>query len=249
MIKSSKNVIWHYCLAICLVLTLFCQIGFSQDSRDTVEPTQEISLWSTVTSGGVIGYFILLMSLVATAFVIEHFMSIRRSQLIPDDLEERLEPILESRKIAEAKTICDEHGSYLAIVISSGLSHFGSMLGFYDMQTAMQEASERELSRLYRKLEYLSFIAATAPMLGLLGTVTGMIASFNQIAISDGAAKPSQLADGISEALVTTCLGLIIAIPTMFFVSFFRNRIDSYVAEAETVVERLMGRFRKSSNL
>ena len=78
-------------------------------------------------------------------------------------------------------------------------------------------------------------------------TVTGMIRSFNQIAITEGAARPSQLAGGISEALVTTCMGLVVAIPTMFFVSFFRNRIDGYVAEAETVVEKLMGRFRKAT--
>ena len=82
---------------------------------------------------------------------------------------------------------------------------------------------------------------------GPLGTVTGMIRSFNQIAITEGAARPSQLAGGISEALVTTCMGLVVAIPTMFFVSFFRNRIDSCVAEAETVVEKLMGRFRKTA--
>ena len=96
-------------------------------------------------------------------------------------------------------------------------------------------------------LEYLGFIAATAPMLGLLGTVTGMIAAFNEIAATEGAATPSQLAGGISEALVTTCLGLMVAIPVMFFVAFFRNRIDSYVAEAETVVEKLMGHVRKQA--
>ncbi len=83
-------------------------------------------------------------------------------------------------------------------------------------------------------------------MLGLLGTVTGMIRAFNQIAITEGTAKPSQLAGGISEALVTTCMGLVVAIPTMFFVSQFRNRVDSCVAETESVVEKLMGRFRQA---
>jgi biopolymer transport protein ExbB len=118
------------------------------------------------------------------------------------------------------------------------------MFGFFDMQNAMQEVSEREVSKLYRKLEYLSFIASTTPMLGLLGTVTGMIGSFNTIAASGGTANPSDLAGNISMALVTTCMGLIVAIPTMFFVAFFRKRIDSFVAESETVVEKLMGHFR-----
>jgi biopolymer transport protein ExbB len=123
----------------------------------------------------------------------------------------------------------------------------GAMFGFFDMQNAMQEVSEREVSKLYRKLEYLSFIATTSPMLGLLGTVTGMISSFNEIRKAEGAANPSDLAGGISMALVTTCMGLIVAIPTMFFVAFFRKRIDGFVAESETVVEKLMGHFRSGA--
>ena len=84
-------------------------------------------------------------------------------------------------------------------------------------------------------------------MMGLLGTVTGMITAFNQIAQTEGTARPSQLAGGISEALVTTCMGLIVAIPTMFFVSLFRNRIQSYIAQTEVEVEKLMARFRKQA--
>ena len=232
---------WWLCIG-----TLWVTAAWGQAASETA--ASEISLTSTVASGGIIGYFIILMSLVSTALVIEHFLTIRHRRLIPEALENQVEALLESDEAQEAKQLCQEDRSFLAAVIGAGLSHRGSMFGFFDMQSAMQEVSERELSRLYRKLEYLSFIAATSPMLGLLGTVTGMISSFNQITLSEGAAKPSQLAGGISEALVTTCLGLIVAIPTMFFVSFFRNRIDSCVAEAETVVERLMGRFRTTTN-
>ncbi len=205
----------------------------------------EISLWSTIKAGGWIGGLIVLMSLVAVALVCEHFISIRRQRLVPDRLADDVEQQLEANQVAVARQRCREDNSFLGRVVESGLAQVGSMFGFFDMQNAMQEVSEREVSRLYRKLEYLAFIASSAPMLGLLGTVTGMIRSFNQIAVTEGTAKPSQLAGGISEALVTTCMGLIVAIPVMFFVSYFRNRIDSYVAEAETVVERLMGRFRK----
>jgi len=167
--------------------------------------------------------------------------------MLPEELTEELGEHIEKKRYDKAREVCAEDGSFLAQVVGAGLNQVGAMFGFFDMQNAMQEVSEREISKLYRKLEYLSFIASTTPMLGLLGTVTGMIASFNTIAASGGAANPSDLAGGISMALVTTCMGLIVAIPTMFFVAFFRKRIDSYVAESETVVEKLMGHFRHAT--
>jgi len=206
---------------------------------------ERMSLWAMFKSGGPVGGLIVLMSMVAVALVVEHFLSIRRDRLVPAGLAREVEAALQVGEYEQARQTCLRDGSLLAQVIAAGLGQIGGAFGFFDMQTAMQEASEREISRLYRKLEYLSFIAATAPMLGLLGTVTGMIWAFSEIAVTEGAAKPAQLAESISQALVTTAEGLLVAIPTMFFVSFFRNRIDSCVAEAETIVERLMGRFRQ----
>ncbi len=233
-----------------LLLNLFfwtsctaAQIPFADSSL--LAETENISLWHTVTAGGPIGYLIMFMSLVAVSFIIEHFITIRRDRLIPAPLIHDLDQLLQTRQYEQARQLCTENRSYLASVVGAGLSQIGSMFGFFDMQNSMQETSEREISRLNRKLEYLAFIASSAPMLGLLGTVIGMIEAFNKIAETEGAARPYQLAGGISVALVTTCLGLIVAIPTMFFVSFFRTRIEGYVSETEIVVEKLMGRFRQ----
>jgi biopolymer transport protein ExbB len=212
----------------------------------TDEEPREVTLWSTIKAGGLIGLMVILMSVASVALIVEHFFSIRRERILPGGLEASLDEQLATEEYTAAAEACRKDDSFLGKVVEAGLSRRGGMFGFFDMQNAMQEVSEREISRLHRKLEYLSFIAAAAPMLGLLGTVTGMIRSFNTIAATEGAAKPSDLAGGISEALVTTCMGLIVAIPTMFFVSQFRNRIDGYIAEAETVVERLMGRFREA---
>ncbi len=228
-----------------IAITILVTPLYAQTPAATAPPDQ-ISLWTTVSAGGTIGFLILIMSLISVAFIVEHFISIRRDRFLPESLVGKLEGQLAQKNHDAARQACAEHDAFLGYVVAAGLGQVGSMFGFFDMQNAMQETSEREISRLYRKLDYLSFLSAAAPMMGLLGTVTGMIRSFNQIAITEGAAKPSQLAGGISEALVTTCMGLIVAIPTMFFVSFFRNRIDSYVAETETVVEKLMGRFRKT---
>jgi len=214
---------------------------------ETTPAVRSISLWTLIKAGGTVGWVIVLMSLAALAMVIDHFISLRRENLVPTELADQIEEHLEEKQYEKARELCNEDSSFLAKVIGSGLSQIGGMFGFFDMQNAMTETSEREIARLYRKLDILSFIAVTAPMLGLLGTVTGMIRSFHMIASTEGAARPSQLATGIYEALVTTAEGLIVAIPAMFFVSYFRTRIDHFVAEAEAVVERLMSRFRHQS--
>jgi biopolymer transport protein ExbB len=241
---------WFVLITIVVALAVCINTSFAQSASDEStaggEPYQ-MSLWSTIASGGFIGFVIILASLVAVALAVENFISIRRDRMVPEDLIERLAKYIKAKRYEQAQEACAEDGSFLAQVIGSGLNQVGAMFGFFDMQNAMQEVSEREVSKMYRKLEYLSFIASTSPMLGLLGTVTGMIRSFNTIAAAGGAANPSKLAGGISMALVTTCMGLIVAIPTMFFVAFFRKRIDGFVAEPETIVERLMGHFRSDT--
>ena len=205
---------------------------------------KEISLWRTIRAGGIIGLIILLESLVALGLIVEHFLTLRRSRFVPEVLEQQAQSLLDEGNVAAVLELCKGSQSLLGITMAVGLERHGGVFGFFNMQSAMQEAAEREVARMHRKLEYITFIAATAPMMGLLGTVMGMMSSFNVISITGGAAKPSQLAGGISEALVTTCMGLIVAIPTMFFASLFRNRIDSCVAETEAVCERLTSGFR-----
>ena len=248
--KTNRAINLRYLGTALLLFLIFFAYSSAQGAADVSEEvviaqSKQISLWNTIAAGGLIGYIIILMSLVVVAFIIENFITIRRNKLVPDDLVGELGEHIKQEKYEEARKLCAEDGSFLGQVIRAGLGQIGAAFGFFDMQNAMQEASERSVSKLYRKLEYLSFMGASAPILGLLGTVTGMIQAFNQIAITEGTAKPSQLAGGISEALITTCLGLIVALPAMFFTTFFRNRIDSYVAEAETIIDKLMGKFRK----
>ena len=255
MNRSSRTARSFFVPTIALVVALllsctqvYAQVAGSEGAvSEGLVKAPSISFWNVIASGGIIGTIILIMSLIAVSFVIEHFISIRRERLLPQALIGQLTESLNSKDFDRAAELCRTDNSYLAEIVGAGLTQIGAMFGFFDMQNAMQEASEREISKLHRKLEYLTFIASSAPMMGLLGTVTGMIAAFNQIAQTEGAARPSQLAGGISEALVTTCLGLVVAIPTMFFVSLFRNRIQSYVAQTEVEVEKLMGQFRKQT--
>lgn len=231
------------CVGVILASTTMAQ---TDTTSTAVAPPFQMTFWRTVSAAGWVGLVILIESIAAVALIIEHFIVIRREHFVADELASAIHVSLEKNNVNEARVLCDQSKTFLAKVVHAGLGRVGSLMGFYDIQTAMQEAGERELSRFYRRLDYLSFIASTAPMLGLLGTVTGMIHSFTIIAATEGTARPSQLAGGISEALVTTCMGLVVAIPVMFFVSLFRNRIDDYVAETESTVDGLMGRFRNA---
>ena len=114
------------------------------------------------------------------------------------------------------------------------------------IDTDGEEMTEEESLKLHTKVGWLSFIAAVTPMLGLLGTVNGMILAFKQIAATKGQADPSQLSVGISGALVTTMFGLVVAIPVTFSFTFFRNKVVKHSIEIGAVIEDLFERFRPS---
>lgn len=201
-------------------------------------PTLIEMFWAS----GTVGIIITLLSIVAVGFVVEHFLTIRRQRLIPDSALDQLGAMIGQGRIDEAINYCvqSEHESMVTDVVLAGLERYqGSEFGFADYKSAIEEAGEEYTSKLYRKTEVLSVIAAVAPMLGLLGTVQGMILAFNTIALRGGMARPDELAGAISLALVTTFEGLVVAIPAMVAGSYFRNRIDSLVAEGGKRIERI----------
>ena len=158
-------------------------------------------------------------------------------------MADELETLIQDGKIEEAIEACNDpnNDSLIADVVLAGLQRYqASEFGFAEYKAAVEEAGEDQTGRLYRKTEVLGVIGAIAPMLGLTGTVLGMIEAFNKIAATGGAARPDELAGGIGKALVTTLMGLVVAIPTMIAFSYFRNKIDSIVAEAGKRVEQIM---------
>ena len=201
------------------------------------------TLLDTLMDGGITGLLIALLSIVSLGFIIEHSMTIRKSTLMPDAVADELETLIHEGKVNEAIEACDDphNDSLIADVVLAGLQRYqASEFGFAEYKAAVEEAGEDQTGRLYRKTEVLGVIGAIAPMLGLTGTVLGMIESFNKIAATGGAARPDELAGGIGKALVTTLMGLVVAIPTMIAFTYFRNKIDSIVAEAGKRVEQIM---------
>lgn len=210
--------------------------------NDSAPPKQR-TLLDTIKDGGVIGFLILLLSMVAVGFVVEHFISIRKPALMPEMVLADLEQMIAQGQIDKAIEYCHQPETYsmASAVILAGLERYkGAQFGFAEYKSAVEEEGEDQTARLYRKTEVLGLIGAIAPMLGLMGTVLGMITAFNTIAAKGGMARPDELAGGIGQALVTTLMGLIVAIPTMIAFSYFRNRIDSIVSEAGKRIERVM---------
>lgn len=207
------------------------------------KPLKQRTLIDTIIAGGYIGVIIILLSVVAVGFIIEHFMTIRKERLIPDAIMDDLEHLIQAGDLEAAVKLCQAPSNYClgTDVVLAGLERYqGSKFGFADYKAAVEEAGEDNTARLYRKTDTLSVIGAIAPMLGLFGTVEGMMESFNTIASRGGMARPEELADSIGKALVTTWLGLIVAIPSMVAFSYFRNRIDSLVSDCGRRIERVL---------
>ena len=184
------------------------------------------------------------LSIAAVALVIEHFISIRRDKLIPPELVGEIEALLEDEEYGEAMDLCDAEPTMLTNVVGAAIPKVES--GYDAMAEAVREVGEEEGIKLQQKIGWLSLIGNIAPMVGLLGTVTGMIAAFGKIASSVTPPKPADLADGISTALLTTAFGLIVAIPAMSFYFFFRGKVIKLSMETSAICGDLVDRIRPS---
>lgn len=200
------------------------------------------SLLSFLGAGGSIGVVIILLSFGALALLILHLIRIRASALAPQYVVDDLTDLLRSRRIDEAIAYCrdEQNACLLSEVMDAGLTRYRrSPFGALELKAALEEAGQSQVARLSRSLDALALIAAIAPMLGLLGTVVGINGAFGTISSAQGFARPDQLAGDISLALVTTIMGLILAIPTTAAVTYFRNRIESIAADIASTVDEL----------
>jgi len=192
-----------------------------------------------------LGWFWLLvfaaLSFVMVALIMMNLLQVRRDVLLPNDFVEEFEQKLNGKDFQGAYEIARNDDSFVARVLASGMGRLSR--GYPEAVEGMQEAGEDENMALEHRLSYLALIGTVAPMLGLMGTVQGMIASFEKISSSAVSPKPSELAEGISTALFTTLIGLGIAVPAMVFYSILKNRIQRLVLEIGMVSEGLMSRF------
>jgi biopolymer transport protein ExbB len=184
----------------------------------------------------------LALSFGLVALLVMCFLQIRRAVLMPPALSAAFEAHLENKEYQPAYELAKNDDSYLGHVLAAGMGKLQS--GYGAAVEAMQEEEGEQAMKLEHKISYVSLVGALAPMFGLLGTVDGMVASFMIIAKSETAPKPSQLAIGISQALITTLIGLWLAIPAIACFAIFKNWLAKLTGDIDVEAMRLMSRFQ-----
>jgi biopolymer transport protein ExbB len=183
----------------------------------------------------------LAISFTFVALAVMNILTARHDNLCPVTLIEGFETHLNEKRYQEAYDMAKNDESFLGHVLSAGLAKLSA--GYAKSIEAMQEVGEEENMKLEHRLSYIALIGTISPMVGLFGTVDGMIRSFSVIAYSPSTPKPSQLASGVATALWTTLVGLLIAIPAVAVYNILKNRIARLVLEIGIVSEGLMSRF------
>ena len=215
-----------------------------EESTDGAEEPEGTSYLAFLAQALGVKYIIvfLLLSFGLVALLVMCFLQIRKTVLMPPDLSQQFEQHLENKEYQQAFELAKGNDSYLGHVLAAGMGKLQS--GYPAAVEAMETTQGDEAMKLEHKISYVSLVGALAPMFGLLGTVDGMVAAFMKIAGADTAPKPSELAVGISQALVTTLIGLWLAIPAIACFALFKNwlqRLNEDVAEESG---RLMSRFQ-----
>ncbi len=193
--------------------------------------------WDFLKKGGVTMVPIGLCSIIALAVTLERLFSLRRRRVIPEELVNASERYWQRGDFEEAVRICDRFDVPLARVLRAGLAR--RHLGLGEMERAMVGSGQHESTVLSRNLRGLGVIAHLAPMLGLFGTVVGMIRAFDVISRA-GTGNPGLVAEGIAEALITTAAGLTVGIPALAAYHFFRSRGDRFLFEIESIALELL---------
>lgn len=191
-----------------------------------MEQTMEV-----IRNGGILMWPIVACSIIALGITVERLITLRRASIDTRQFMDDMRTVLRQNRIQEAIEICDETDAPVARIVKSGiLKHNRSK---EDIREAIEDAGHLEIPKLERYMSALATCANIAPLLGLLGTVAGMIKAFAMIQDRKGQVNPSDLAEGISNALVTTAAGLTVAIPTLVVYNYFVTRVDNMVLEME----------------
>ena len=264
MNQTTSNRIRWITLALLLVILVGTVERFSLRAQAPREAAGDVSatepeaadavpsgFLDIVFAGGFSSLLIIIvllgLSLTAAYLVFEQLMTLRRSEIMPEGLDDEVRALIKAGHFRQAHDLCGENPSFLSLIIRQGLVEVDG--DWNDVEKAMEDATAEQSAQLFRRIEYLSVIGNIAPMVGLLGTVVGMIMAFQQVASTQGSAGAGELAEGIYQALVTTVGGLIVAIPSLGAFAVFRNRIDQLVAEAAYRAQRALTPIKRRSRV
>ena len=235
-------IVWMAFSATAGVISSLAQ---EEEFKPTVAPKEKsLTLLQLIKSGGITMIPLGLFSMAVVALVIRNFLALKEEKLLRPDLVPTLTSHLADRSVEEARQICRADPTLLTAVVGAGLDRVtGDTLEVDVIKEAIEEAGSEQMMTYMSPISYLSIIGAVSPMLGLLGTVSGMIKAFQNISVG-GMGKAELLAANIGEALVTTATGLVIAIPAMLFYFYFKNKFMKIMATAGRISGSLLDALR-----
>lgn len=213
-------------------------VARAQDVADaaaaSVEP-QSMTIQQIIETGGWLMYVLAAMSVAGLALILYFLVALRRGQIIPENLVNNVRGLLREGRLVEAQTACRNNGSAVATILDSALNYVLRTpqpdVGL--LREIVEGEGGRQATLIQNQTQYLMDIGVIAPMIGLLGTVVGMLKAFNAVALDLAKAKPMLLAGGVSQALITTVGGLIVAIPAMIAYAYFRGRASRLISDLE----------------
>lgn len=199
------------------------------------------NLLEIMRAGGILMWPLLLCSVITVVFLFERLIAVRRSRVIPGPFVKRFLHQLRDGLLdkEQALELCARHPSTVATVFAAAVKKWGRPA--VEIEQAILDSGERAVNELRRYVRVFNGVSTISPLLGLLGTVFGMIKAFNDIALSNAMGKPELLAAGISEALITTAAGLTIAIPALAIYLYFVGRVDALIIEIDAAGQEVVG--------
>ncbi|MHC4758188.1 MAG: MotA/TolQ/ExbB proton channel family protein [Planctomycetota bacterium] len=222
---------------VSIVIVTAMKGGFTIDSGEVSKAPSFFEQF--VIAGGPIVWFVLLpISLITVYLAVEYSLTIRRKRLLPVGAKEQIIQIINESNLNSLKQPISDNSGLVSIAASKAVRQGKD--DWFRMRNAFAESLQEQSWALMRRIEWVNLIGNVSPMVGLFGTVFGMIKLFNAIVTSGGQPQPAQLADGISVALVTTFWGLFIAIPALAIFGIFRNRIETFASDAVVEMEEII---------
>jgi biopolymer transport protein ExbB len=231
-----------YARLIGIALLLGAATAYARETADSGGILVGENLFDLFKKGGVLMWPILLCSVVAFAFVLERLVCLRSSAVFPRALRDEVKELVGDDRIDEAVSVCGADRSSFANILHACLIRADGA-GF-EMEEALEEVGSRVLYDLRRNARPLGVVADVAPLLGLMGTVVGMIKAFEVVAKTGALGRTELLAEGIGEALITTAFGLSVAIPALIFYQYFRGKADGLVRTMEDACLQILWEVR-----
>ncbi|MFH0879744.1 MAG: MotA/TolQ/ExbB proton channel family protein [Lentisphaerota bacterium] len=250
-LKIKLMFCWTAAFLAAGLLPSMAQSGTQAAASSAEGMTQSMSLPEIIQMGGWLMYVLGAMSIIGLAMIVYFLIVLRQEQMVPRNLVVEVRKKLLEGRIDQVRELCGKKASPMSVIVLSALDHLKGVEqpdpGL--LKEIIEGEGNRQASLIQNQTQYLMDIGVIAPMIGLLGTVMGMLKAFNAVALDLAKAKPMLLAAGVSQALITTVAGLLVAIPAMIAYAYFRGKSARILAQLETFSAELMTLLLRKKNV